>query len=139
MQTTARPITRQRLIETHQLIPASRGITDDFGLTLPVAYSLAVWHDAIRWPPNLAAPPDLPQQQWRREWYLLLSLYDELLRHRDEGRSAPARLDFGHRQLPAERGFVDRHPAPLVAEKGPGDHGEQVITIMRRDQRVPWS
>ncbi|MER6687389.1 hypothetical protein [Streptomyces olivaceoviridis] len=138
MHTAARPITRQRLIETHQLIPASDGITDDFGFTLPVAYSLAVWHDAIRWPSTWAAPPDLPQQEWRREWYLLLSLYDALLRHREERRSAPARLDFGHRRLPGEHGFVDPYPIPLVAEKGPGDDGEQVITIMRPNQRAPW-
>jgi hypothetical protein len=138
VQTAARPITRQQLIETHQLIPASQGITNDFGFTLPVAYSLAVWHDAIRWPSTLAVPPDLPQQEWRREWYLLLSLYDALLRHREEGRSAPARLDFGHRRLPGEHGFVDPYPIPLVAEKSPGDGSEQVITIMRPDQRVPW-
>ncbi|MFE4832975.1 hypothetical protein [Streptomyces sp. NPDC056672] len=138
MQTAARPITRQRLIETHQLIPATDGITADFGLTLPVAYSLAVWHDAIRWPAAWTAPPDLPQQEWRREWYLLLSLYDALQRQREEGRSAPARLDFEHRRLPGEHEFVDSCPLALAAEKGPGDDGQQVITIMRLDQRAPW-
>ncbi|MGW0844140.1 hypothetical protein ACWD26_29185 [Streptomyces sp. NPDC002787] len=138
MLTAARPITRQRLIETQQLIPAADGITTDFGFTLPVAYSLAVWQEAIRWPVTWAAPPDLPQQEWRREWYLLLSLYDALLRYLEDGRSAPARLDFEHRRLPGEHGFVDPHPIHLVAEKGPGDDGQQVITIMRPDQHVPW-
>lgn len=86
MTTAARPYTRQQLIETRQLIPASDGITDDFGFTLPVAYSLTVWCDAIFWPDNYAAPRERTEQEWQREWYLLLSLYDAIQQHREDRR-----------------------------------------------------
>lgn len=139
MTTAARPYTRQRLIKTRQLIPASHGITDDFGFTLPVAYSRAVWSDAICWPPGYAVPRAQAEQEWRREWYMLLSLYDAIHQHRDVGHQPPARLDFEHYRLPGEHGPIDPTPIHLVAEKSPGDDGEQVITIMQPDQRVPWT
>ncbi|MCX5278038.1 hypothetical protein OG756_41560 (plasmid) [Streptomyces sp. NBC_01310] len=138
MTTAARPYTRQQLIETRQLIPASDGITDDFGFTLPVAYSLTVWCDAIFWPDNYAAPRERTEQEWQREWYLLLSLYDAIQQHREDRRQPPARLDFEHYRLPGGHGFITPHPVRVAAEKSPGDHGEQVITIMQPDQRVPW-
>lgn len=138
MTTAARLYTRQQLIETRQLIPASDGIADDFGFTLPVAYSLAVWSDTIGLPASYAAPRDRAEREWRREWYLLLSLYDAIQQHRDDGCQPPARLDFEHYGLPGGHGFIDPRPVRLAAEKSPGDHGEQVITIMQPDQRVPW-
>ncbi|MET9933772.1 MULTISPECIES: hypothetical protein [unclassified Streptomyces] len=138
MATAARPYTRQRLIEARQLIPASDGIAEDFGFTLPVAYSLSVWSDAVHWAIDHPTLQERAQQERWREWYLLLSLYGAIRDHREGGRQPPARLDFEHYRFPGGYDSAEPGPVRLVAEKSRGDHGEQVITIMRPDQHVPW-
>lgn len=137
MTTSTRSYSRQRLIESQQLIPAADGLAAEFGLTCPVAYSLAAWRDSVAWP-NGYAPRGLIDPESRREWYLLLSLHYAIHQTFEEGARPPARLDFEHYRIPAERDIVDPRRTRLVAECGPGDDGERVVTVMLPGQRVPW-
>ena len=110
----------------------------EFGLTCPVAYSLAVWLDSISWPIGYT-PQGLVDPEERREWFLLLSLHDAIHQILEAGNRPPARLDFEHYRIPVEGNIIEPRSTRLTAEYGQGDDGEQVVTIMLPEQRVPWT
>ncbi|MBO1332549.1 DUF6573 family protein [Streptomyces sp. VRA16 Mangrove soil] len=117
-------MTRAQAIDHGLFVEAPRALAHEAGFRVPVALTQAAWEDCVAWTDADNQQQNTVQDQTGRLWDVLIM--SRLAIGRSKGTHAHVTL---HR---IKRDGRSRAPqlARLVAEIGPGDRGEPVITIM---------
>ncbi|MFI0243176.1 DUF6573 family protein [Streptomyces sp. NPDC016845] len=114
---------RTRAIEEGELVDAPRALCREAGFRVPVALTKAAWEDCVAWSEADDQKQRTVQDETGRLWDVLMLA--RLSIARSKGLQAHVTLHRikrdGHSSTP--------RLARLVAEIGPGDRGEPVITI----------
>jgi hypothetical protein len=111
--------TREQALADGELVAADPKLAAEAGFKVPVAYSRAVYADCIEWKRGGA------QDETGRAWDVLYMA--GLFARRAGGRS---RFEFTVYRVPGTGRARRPTPVTLIADIGPGDTGEPVITIM---------
>lgn len=118
--------TRADAIRDGVLVEVPTEVAREVGFLLPVALTRAVWRDCVEWTDDAEARRGvIGQDEEGRLW-------DVLFLARSAARRNPSGslVSFTLRRVPQEgRGRLPR-PVRLLLAAGPGDRGEQVLTVM---------
>lgn len=121
--------TREQALADGTLVAATTELTAQVGFGVPVAYTAAVYADAIKWTPADTDRAGIQQDQTGREWDVLW-----MARVAAGRANADARVTFAMVRVPGDVPADPDDPAKpitLALAIGPGDHGEPVLTILQ--------
>lgn len=107
------------------------------GIGVPVAMTAAAWADCVAWDTAAEArkPRATGQDETGRLWDLLTMLNHAIRRKPPATvKDDPSRLGFQVLRVPAEGRGVRPRLATLIADAGPGDDLELVLTLLLRGE-----
>jgi hypothetical protein len=124
--------TRAQAIDDGVLIDVSE-VAAEAGIGVPVAMTAAAWAETVAWDAAAEArkPEGTGQDETGRLWDVVTVLNHAIRRKRPATvRDDPTRLGFEVLRVPAEGRGVRPRLATLIADAGPGDDLELVLTLL---------
>jgi hypothetical protein len=117
---------RAQAIADGVLVAVDANLAAEAGLVVPVALTRAAWEDCVAWTPR-DTDAQSPQDETGRLWDVLWMTRSAIKRMRSDGH----RVDVELVRIPCDGQSHTPKPVTLIAQIGPGDNHEAVITIMQ--------
>lgn len=124
------PYSRAEAVDDGVLVPVDDELAREAGFSVPLALTAAVYEDCVAWSDEDNERKGTYQDEAGRLWDVLTMTRLAVRRSGGRGRRCVVEL---YRVPRGGRGRLPRRTR-LVAEIGPGDAGEPVMTVMRPDE-----
>ncbi|MDQ8707587.1 hypothetical protein RCO28_34715 [Streptomyces sp. LHD-70] len=121
--------TRAQAIADGALVEPPTGIVREAGFRVPLAFTAAAWADCVAWTSEDNKTQTL-QDETGRLWDVLWMTRFAITRSSGTGNRVTVELNRVPRDGHSQRATLAR----LVAEVGPGDQAEPVMTLMLPDE-----